>query len=477
MVSRRLGALALFLLSALAPAFLSQAPVASRLRPLTMQAALERAPMRAWPFGPAPTSARPWLWRPLGALRDNLVFLSLALSALSFALNFRSSKPGRVLQAVKTIRKPFRPELAKDRIAERDVVDSIAKRIENWMGHATIIAGRFGSGKTVLAKDRIAERDVVDSIAKRIENWMGHATIIAGRFGSGKTVALEEALRDRRGVYVHTVRDKDWEKSLYYDLGLDNLTMLKNVLRLVRKRNQGSTPILVLDIPRTTKEGMDTVSSLAKTLSSDGSLAHVIVCASSDAMAIAFDAGGAERGYNALDLVRTCERYAKVGEEALQAKKAEMEKRAGEDVETFLRDCKFKTVDGITPAGANILKVLLQNRAGGGAAGKLAGGSGALPKDVAKWIRERGAHAVTWHIQEDKYQFASELHAKIAASFKKQIDDLSSCCEQKKVRVPASWNFGSAAHDFLSFARLLSLFVLLQVSPRFEAAAPGPRLR
>ena len=175
------------------------------------------------------------------------------------------------------------------------------------------------------------------------------------------------------------------------------------------------------------------------------------MCASSDAMAIAFDAGGAERqenfwvgdltedeaeklltlhghkdkkdefleacplaalfalfcrethpalsgqplnpsgGYNALDLVRTCERYAKVGEEALQAKKAEMEKRAGEDVETFLRDCKFKTVDGITPAGANILKVLLQNRAGGGAAGKLAGGSGALPKDVAKWIRERGA--------------------------------------------------------------------------------------
>eukprot|EP00439_Symbiodinium_sp_Y106_P060860 s5498_g9.t1 len=458
MVSRRLGALALFLLSALAPAFLSQAPVASRLRPLTMQAALERAPMRAWPFGPAPTSARPWLWRPLGALRDNLVFLSLALSALSFALNFRSSKPGRVLQAVKTIRKPFRPELAKDRIAERDVVDSIAKRIENWMGHATIIAGRFGSGKTVLAKDRIAERDVVDSIAKRIENWMGHATIIAGRFGSGKTVALEEALRDRRGVYVHTVRDKDWEKSLYYDLGLDNLTMLKNVLHGYRFQLGQDSVVGRIACPR------DRVRIV-------GRHGHRLRCRRSGT------SGELLGGYNALDLVRTCERYAKVGEEALQAKKAEMEKRAGEDVETFLRDCKFKTVDGITPAGANILKVLLQNRAGGGAAGKLAGGSGALPKDVAKWIRERGAHAVTWHIQEDKYQFASELHAKIAASFKKQIDDLSSCCEQKKVRVPASWNFGSAAHDFLSFARLLSLFVLLQVSPRFEAAAPGPRLR
>ena len=153
--------------------------------------------------------------------------------------------------------------------------------------------------------------------------------------------------------------------------------------------------------------------------------------------------------------MRTCERYAEVGEEALQAKKADMEEMACEDVETFLWDCKFKTVDGITPAGANILKALLQNRAGGGAVGKRAGGSGALPKDVAKWIRERGAHAVIWHIQDKKYQFASELHAKIAASFKKQIDDLSSLTVSKKrVRGPASWNFGSAAHDFLSFARL-----------------------
>lgn len=156
--------------------------------------------------------------------------------------------------------------------------------------------------------------------------------------------------------------------------------------------------------------------------------------------------------------MRTCERYAEVGEEALQAKKAEMEETAYEDVETFLRDCEFKTVRGITPAGANILKALLQNRAGGGAAGKLAGGSGALPKDVAKWIRERDAHAVIWHIQDKKYQFASELHAKIAARFQQQIDDLSSDVflkvRKKRVRGPASWNFGSAAHDFLSFARL-----------------------
>ena len=103
-----------------------------------------------------------------------------------------------------------------------------------------------------------------------------------------------------------------------------------------------------------------------------------------------------------------------------------MEETACEDVETFLMDCKFKTVDGITPAGANILKALLQNRAGGGAVGKLAGGSGALPKAVAKWIREEDSHPVIWHTVKREYQFASELHADIAASFKKQIDDLSS---------------------------------------------------
>jgi len=301
-----------------------------------------------------------------------------------------------------------------------------------------------------LAKDRMAERDVVGSITERIENWTDHATIIAGRFGSGKTVALEAALRDRRGVYVHTVLDKDWVYSLYKDLGLDNLGMLKDALRLVKKRNRGSTPILVLEIPRTTKEGVDTVSTFAKILSSDSSLAHVIVCASSAAMAIAFDAGGAERqdnfwvgdltedeakellnlhghkdkadefleacGYNALDLVRTCERYAKVGEEALQAKKAERDKRARDEVETFWEECKFKTVDGITPAGENILKALLQVNAGKVAdVGLRAGGCGAQPEDVAKWIREKKCHPVIWHTVTEEYQFASELHAKVAS--------------------------------------------------------------
>eukprot|EP00439_Symbiodinium_sp_Y106_P030576 s8283_g3.t1 len=292
-----------------------------------------------------------------------------------------------------------------------------------------------------LAKDRMAERDVVGSITERIENWTDHATIIAGRFGSGKTVALEAALRDRRGVYVHTVLDKDWVYSLYKDLGLDNLGMLKDALRLVKKRNRGSTPILVLEIPRTTKEGVDTVSTFAKILSSDSSLAHVIVCASSAAMAIAFDAGGAERqdnfwvgdltedeakellnlhghkdktdefleacGYKALDLVRTCQRYAAVGEQALKAKKERMEKRARKEVRRFREECK---IAGDT--GKEILEELLANRQAGKGADELC--TRASPKKLAMWIREEDCNPVIWHTVREEYQFASDRHAKVA---------------------------------------------------------------
>ncbi|CAE7336141.1 unnamed protein product [Symbiodinium sp. CCMP2592] len=402
--------------------------VANRAIVETSKAALERAPMRAWPFGPTPTSARPWLWRQLGALRNNVVFLTLALAALTYALNYGNSPQGRVRRAAKTMMKPFPPELAKDRVVERDVVGSITERIENWTGHATVIAGRFGSGKTV---------------------------------------ALEAALRDRRGVYVHTVKDKDWENSLYRDLGLDNMGMLKEALRLVRKRNQGSTPILVLDIPRTTKEGMDTVSTFAKTLSSDSSLAHVIVCASSVAMALTFDAGGEERqenfwvgdltkdeaqkllglhgqedrkdefldacGYRAMDLASTCERYAKVGAQALKAKKADMKKNAYNDVEIFLRDCKFQTVDGITTAGKNILNALLsQKSAGGPSVGEFAGGSGVLARDVAMWMREKGRHPVIWHTKDREYQFASELHANAATEILKRTSQSTPRLSGKK---------------------------------------------
>ena len=191
------------------------------------------------------------------------------------------------------------------------------------------------------------------------------------------------------------------------------------------------------------------------------------MCASSAAMAIAFDAGGAERqdnfwvgdltedeakellnlhghkdktdefleacplaalfalfcrethpalsgqplnllgGYKALDLVRTCQRYAAVGEQALKAKKERMEKRARKEVRRFREECK---IAGDT--GKEILEELLANRQAGKGADELC--TRASPKKLAMWIREEDCNPVIWHTVREEYQFASDRHAKVA---------------------------------------------------------------
>ena len=87
--------------------------------------------------------------------------------------------------------------------------------------------------------------------------------------------------RDRQGIYVHTRQER-----IGGNRCMDNLGMLKEVLRLVRKRKHGSTPVLVLDIRRSRSRrlwlfvfdslgcGHGSVSTLPKIVSSDGSLAH-----------------------------------------------------------------------------------------------------------------------------------------------------------------------------------------------------------
>ncbi|CAE7335326.1 unnamed protein product [Symbiodinium sp. CCMP2592] len=267
---------------------------------------------------------------------------------------------------------------------------------------------------------------------------------------------------------------------------------------------------------------MDTVSTFAKTLSSDSSLAHagvsseVIVCASSVAMALTFDAGGEERqenfwvgdltkdeaqkllglhgqedrkdefldacpcaalfalfcrethhalsgqplnplgGYRAMDLASTCERYAKVGAQALKAKKADMKKNAYNDVEIFLRDCKFQTVDGITTAGKNILNALLsQKSAGGPSVGEFAGGSGVLARDVAMWMREKGRHPVIWHTKDREYQFASELHANAATEILKRTSQSTPRLSGKKGAPPKQLQPGPQSGSLLHVGRKL----------------------
>ena len=85
-------------------------------------------------------------------------------------------------------------------------------------------------------ENKVIERGVIKAIQQRILHWHEHATIIAGRFGSGKSVAVEDALRGRQGVFVHTVEGKEWKEALYKSLRMDDLGMLKDALRRVRDR-------------------------------------------------------------------------------------------------------------------------------------------------------------------------------------------------------------------------------------------------
>lgn len=110
-------------------------------------------------------------------------------------------------------------------------------------------------------EDEVVDREVIHTIRQRVEGWGQHATIITGRYGSGKSVALQEALRGVQGVFEHCVEDKGWKDALYKSLGVDGLGMLKEVLCEVGRKLQEldgvatQAPILVLDIPRETRKG------------------------------------------------------------------------------------------------------------------------------------------------------------------------------------------------------------------------------
>ena len=106
-----------------------------------------------------------------------------------------------------------------------------------------------------------------------------------------------------------------------------------------------------------------------------------------------------------MDLVDACERY--VGQASLNAKRAQMEKRAMTEVVRF-KQCK---VDGNT--GKEIFEELLKQKKLGKGAEELC--TAASPKKVATWMRQSGCYPVIWHMVKEEYQFASELHAKAAA--------------------------------------------------------------
>ena len=119
-------------------------------------------------------------------------------------------------------------------------------------------------------ENEVIKRGVIKAIQQRILRWDQHATIIAGRFGSGKSVAVEEAIRGRQGVFVHRVEDADWKEQLFKRLGLDGPDMFEEVLRRVGGKLQ-RPPILVLDIPLSAKRGGGVVEAFV-------SLCYLLFC-------------------------------------------------------------------------------------------------------------------------------------------------------------------------------------------------------
>ncbi|CAJ1388716.1 unnamed protein product, partial [Effrenium voratum] len=152
-------------------------------------------------------------------------------------------------------------------------------------------------------QDEVIQRPVMETLRQRIASWQQHATIIGGQYQSGKSVATEEALRGARGVVRFTIRSADWTDRMCKHLGVDDEGLFKEVMRRAREKlkdfpdNLTKFPILLLEVPRTTTEGINLISSTAKDVATDkiGSAIHVIVSASSAAVALAFDAGGTER--------------------------------------------------------------------------------------------------------------------------------------------------------------------------------------
>ena len=151
---------------------------------------------------------------------------SLAVTTIQAVRAWRSSAEGKVHAAVVELTKPFEPS------------------------------------KT---EEEVIKRPVMETIKGRIKSWKEHATIIGGRHLSGKSVALEQALRGVRGVVEVTIENAEWKKMMYEQLNVDNVGMFKEVMRRVREKlkdfpdNLTKYPILILDIPRRTTEGLTCV--------------------------------------------------------------------------------------------------------------------------------------------------------------------------------------------------------------------------
>ena len=67
----------------------------------------------------------------------------------------RDSDEGKIQAAVNKLMQPFQPNKREDEVVDREVIHTIRQRVEGWGQHATIITGRYGSGKSVALQEAL----------------------------------------------------------------------------------------------------------------------------------------------------------------------------------------------------------------------------------------------------------------------------------------------------------------------------------
>ena len=118
--------------------------------------------------------------------RNRDFFISVASAAFAFGqlvAAFKASPEGKIQEALAKTMEPFEPSRPQDEVIQRPVMETLRQRIASWQQHATIIGGRYQSGKSV---------------------------------------ATEEALRGVRGVVRFTIRSADWADRMCKQLGVDD---------------------------------------------------------------------------------------------------------------------------------------------------------------------------------------------------------------------------------------------------------------
>ncbi|CAJ1383856.1 unnamed protein product [Effrenium voratum] len=343
--------------------------------------------------------------------RNRDFFISVASAAFAFGqlvAAFKASPEGKIQEALAKTMEPFEPSRPQDEVIQRPVMETLRQRIASWQQHATIIGGRYQSGKSV---------------------------------------ATEEALRGVRGVVRFTIRSADWADRMCKQLGVDDEGLFKEVMRRVPEKlkdfpnNLTKFPILLLEVPRTTTEGINLISSTAKDVATDkiGSAIHVIVSASSAAVALAFDAGGTERqediwvgdlteeeakeflalhgheknwkdfvdacGLRIGDLVKACENLKKGI--SLNDTKQEYRRFATAEAVGFMELQVHPKLNG-RQMSQELLKVYPEGMP------EVFNSIRILPRELAELIRNKSCHAVYFHPIKKRFFFASKLHKEAA---------------------------------------------------------------